>query len=118
MILNGNDFYVVKKHLFSKSYQPITSTSKLLFPNTRFDVKVMNNATLSAYKLRLESNDITSMITVKVVDVSGRIIEVKQNVTAGQTVELGAKYVQGTYFAEVSQGSHRKVVKFIKAGVE
>jgi hypothetical protein len=56
--------------------------------------------------------------TVKVVDVNGRLIEVQQNLYTGQVIELGAKYTQGTYFAEVMQGTNRKVVKLIKIARE
>ena len=112
--INGANFGAVR----IDPYQPITSTVKPLVPNARFDVKVMNNPTLTTFRLKLESSDITSMITVKVVDVSGRVVEVKQNLSAGQVVELGANYVQGSYFVEVTQGTQRKVVKLIKAGRE
>jgi hypothetical protein len=82
--------------------------------NDRFNVKVLGNPSFSTFRLKLESNDMVGKITVKVVDVNGRLMEVQQNLNAGQVIEIGRKYNQGTYFAEVMQGEQRKVVKLIK----
>ena len=112
--INGANFGAVR----IDPYQPITSTIKPIISDARFDVKVMNNPTLTTFKLKLESSNISTMIAVKVIDMNGRIVEVKQNLTAGQIVELGVKYVQGSYFVEVTQGVERKVLKLIKAGRE
>ena len=82
----------------------------------RFDVKVINNPSFNIFRLKLESSDIKSFFTLKVVDALGRLVEVKQNLIAGQVTEIGSKYVQGSYFAEVTQGTQRKVLTLIKGG--
>ncbi|QNA43363.1 YDG domain-containing protein [Lacibacter sediminis] len=79
-----------------------------------FNVKVLGNPSLTTFRLQLQSNNMQEKFTVKVVDVNGRLIEVKQNLYAGQVIELGSKYTQGTYFAEVTQGANRKLVKLVK----
>jgi hypothetical protein len=79
-----------------------------------FNVKVLGNPSLTTFRLQLQSNNMQEKFTVKVVDVNGRLIEVQQNLYAGQVIELGSKYTQGTYFAEVMQGTNRKVVKLVK----
>ena len=79
-----------------------------------FDVKVMNNPTMTSFRLKLESNDINTKFTLKVIDVVGRIIEIKEQLYAGQVIELGGGYFKGSYFAEVTQGRQRKVIKLIK----
>lgn len=79
-----------------------------------FNVKVLGNPTLSKFVLKLESDDMNTPMTIKVVDVSGRILEVKQNIRPGQLVEFGTNYKLGTYFAEIVQGEKRKVVQLIK----
>jgi hypothetical protein len=79
-----------------------------------FNVKVLGNPSLATFRLQLQSSDKQQKITVKIVDVNGRIVEVKENLYAGQVIEVGAKYTQGTYFAEVMQGTNRKVVKLLK----
>jgi hypothetical protein len=88
----------------------------LVLTPQEFGVKVFGNPALTTFRLQLQSNDMQQKFTVKVVDINGRLIEVQQNLYAGQVIELGGKYTQGTYFAEVMQGTNRKVVKLIKIG--
>lgn len=93
------------------------STQVDVIPQTadlQFNVKVFGNPTLSTFKLQLQSSNTTEKITVKVYDINGRVVELRQQLLAGQMIELGSAYKQGTYFAEVIQGDQRKVVKLIK----
>jgi hypothetical protein len=53
-------------------------------------------------------------MSIKVFDISGRIIEIKNNLSAGQTLQLGTSYRPGMYFVELTQGDRRRVVKLIK----
>ncbi|MEJ8820413.1 MBG domain-containing protein, partial [Lacibacter sp. H407] len=88
----------------------------LVLTPQEFNVKVFGNPSLSSFRLQLIGSVLEEKFTVKVVDVNGRLMEVKQNLYAGQVIELGNNYKQGTYFVEVSQGTNRKVVKLIKIG--
>jgi hypothetical protein len=90
----------------------------LILTPTEFNVKVLGNPSLTTFRLQLQGSNMQEKFTVKVVDVNGRLIEVQQNLYAGQVIELGSKYTQGTYFAEVMQGTNRKVVKLIKMANE
>ena len=99
----------------SRTASPTQITSVPIVPiKDRFDVKVIGNPTTTSFKLKLESNDINKEITVNVVDVNGRRVELKQNLHAGQVVEIGKQFRTGIYFAEVSQGIYHKVVKLVK----
>jgi hypothetical protein len=57
--------------------------------------------------------DSKSQLILRVMDISGRIIEAK-NVTSGQTVKIGDNYRTGVYFAEVIQRGQREIVKLVK----
>jgi hypothetical protein len=81
----------------------------------RFDVKVLGNPSTTKFTLKLESSNFNDKITLKIVDISGRIMEVKQNLYSGQVVEFGTDYKVGSYFVEAVQGDQRKVIKLIKA---
>jgi hypothetical protein len=81
---------------------------------TDFDVKVLGNPTTTSFKLKLESSDINKKITMKVVDINGRSVEIKETLRAGQLVEFGSRYKTGLYFVEVVQGEERKVIKLLK----
>jgi hypothetical protein len=53
-------------------------------------------------------------ITIRVVDVLGRIIENRNSITAGRTFTLGENYSAGVYLVEAIQGNERRIVKLIK----
>jgi len=78
-----------------------------------FEVKVVNNPTVNYFTLNISSTR-NENISVRVSDVHGRIIEVKENMSQSQVLRLGAHYSSGVYFAEVTQGKDRKVLKLIK----
>ena len=52
-------------------------------------------------------------LILRVIDISGKIIETK-NVTSNQTIRIGDNYRAGIYFAEITQGNERKIVKLVK----
>ncbi|MEJ8844796.1 YDG domain-containing protein, partial [Lacibacter sp. H375] len=93
---------------------PNPTDPRVVLAPQEFAVKVLGNPSLSTFRLQLQSNNMQEKFTVKVVDINGRLIEVQQNLYAGQVIELGSKYTQGTYFAEVMQGTNRNVVKLVK----
>ena len=53
------------------------------------------------------------MLTINIFDVSGRLIECKENI--GGSVEIGQELAAGTYFIEVSSNGYRKVFHVVKA---
>jgi hypothetical protein len=78
-----------------------------------FEVQVAPNPTSNFFALRVKSSDNETAVTVRVVDVFGRTIE-KQTITAGGTLKFGERYANGAYYAEVIQGSEKKVIKLMK----
>ena len=79
-----------------------------------FDLKATPNPTTSRFNVKLESDNTRSPMSIKVFDISGRIIEIKNNLSAGQTLQLGTNYRPGMYFVELNQDDRRRVVKLIK----
>ncbi|HYH16170.1 MAG TPA: MopE-related protein, partial [Flavisolibacter sp.] len=55
------------------------------------------------------------VITVRILDAVGRVKEVRSNVAANTTLQLGHQYQPGLYYAEVLQGNQRIVVKLVKS---
>ena len=69
----------------------------------------------SAYSFRLLiSRSNTSVLSIKVMDATGRVIETISNLS-GNTVELGHQYRAGFYYVEVMNGKNIQKVKLIKA---
>ena len=83
-------------------------------PSEEFKVQVYPTPTTSQFKVKIESPDSQTAIMLKVIDLSGRIIEMKRGLTAGQTFQLGAAYKPGMYIIELIQGNKKKTTKVVK----
>ncbi|MEO6357801.1 MAG: T9SS type A sorting domain-containing protein, partial [Ferruginibacter sp.] len=55
-------------------------------------------------------------ITIRVTDVAGRVIEVKQNMAANGSIQIGQQYKSGTYYVELIQGENKTAVTLLKKG--
>ena len=77
-------------------------------------VKVTSNPTSTYFGLDIKSDDNAALISVKLVDVSGNIVEAKNNVTAGQFIKIGQSAKPGIYMLQVSQGKQSKQVTLVK----
>jgi hypothetical protein len=51
---------------------------------------------------------------LQVINLTGKVIEARKNLTPGQTLQIGADYRPGVYMVEIWQGSQRRVVKLVK----
>jgi len=76
-------------------------------------VTVMPNPTTTYFTMKVESKNQTP-VNIRVLDASGRVIDARTKVSPNSTFQLGANYQTGTYFAEMIQGTHRKVVQLMK----
>ena len=80
---------------------------------TSFGVIVANNPTHNFFEVKVYSPS-REKISMRLFDVSGRTVELKQNVMPGEIINIGGGYIGGTYFAEIIQGENRKIVKLVK----
>ncbi|MCW3094059.1 MAG: Por secretion system C-terminal sorting protein, partial [Ferruginibacter sp.] len=94
----------------SRAAIPLTTT------NTAREllVNVMPNPTTTFFNVIIKGRD-ASPVTVRVMDVYGRLIQLHEKIGAFSTLQIGDKWPGGTYFVEVLQGGERKVIKVIKA---
>ncbi|MES2006154.1 MAG: choice-of-anchor D domain-containing protein [Bacteroidota bacterium] len=76
-------------------------------------VTVMPNPSTTIFTLKLESKSATP-VNMKVMDLNGRVIEAKSGIGSNSTIQIGQSYMNGTYYAEMIQGTKRKVVQLIK----
>jgi hypothetical protein len=77
-------------------------------------VQVSPNPATSQFNVKLESPDSKTPMIVRVIDLSGKVIEMKRGLMAGQTFQLGANYRPGMYFIELTQGDKRRIAKVVK----
>ena len=88
--------------------QPDSSAGQLtvsVFPNPV--------SSYSWFNLKMKGNN-SKPVTIKVFDVSGRVVQVVEKPVPAGLLKIGQTWSAGIYFAEVTQGNQRKVVKMIK----
>lgn len=79
----------------------------------RLYANVMPNPGLSYFNVIINSND-AMPATVRVVDMSGRLVEIHEKISSTGILRIGQKWKSGVYFVEVSQGRKSQVIKIVK----
>ncbi|MFT3911998.1 MAG: T9SS type A sorting domain-containing protein [Ferruginibacter sp.] len=94
---------------------PATSESKVEEKEVNgLDVAVMPNPTYNTFKLIVTSNDNKTATYLRITDMSGKLLEMRQGIVPGQAITLGNNYMKGIYIGEIIQGNNRKIIKLIK----
>lgn len=95
-----------------------TGTADMVFnspdQNLQFDLKIAPNPTNSYFTLMIESQDNKTPVSMKIVNEAGVIMDRFNDLSSGQTLEVGIHYLPGTYFAEIIQGKNRKLIRLLK----
>jgi Bacterial Ig domain/PA14 domain/Secretion system C-terminal sorting domain/Galactose oxidase, central domain len=76
-------------------------------------VTAMPNPSVSYFTINTKSIS-DKPISVTIMDVTGRIVERKQNIAANGTLQVGNKLGAGVYFVEVIQGTQKQRLKLVK----
>ncbi len=79
----------------------------------RLTVQTISNPAPAYFTLVTRSNN-PNAIQLRVFNVLGKVVEVRNNVAANSTLQLGQNYRPGMYYAEVVQGKERVILKLIK----
>jgi uncharacterized delta-60 repeat protein len=79
-----------------------------------FTVDAAPNPSNHSFTMIVNSSDLKAPVNIKVINVNGQIVELKNNILPGQTFKIGESYRPGIYFVEVMQGDLRKSLKLIK----
>jgi Secretion system C-terminal sorting domain len=53
-------------------------------------------------------------VKVRVIDISGRVVEMHDNVPSNNTLRIGERLASGSYFIEVNQNNEQKIIKVLK----
>lgn len=77
------------------------------------EVKGFPNPTRGHFNLVINGKS-SELVTIRVTDVMGRLIEQRSNIAPNQQVQLGQSYAVGMYNVEVVQGAERKQTRMIK----
>ena len=91
---------------------------KAILPETMLSVNELTvtavpNPATSYFMLHIKSNS-NNAVSIIVSDITGKVVESRQQVTANATIRLGNQLRPGIYFVEVIQGTSRKRLKLIR----
>ena len=76
-------------------------------------VKVGSNPSHGSFTLITTSANGTAL-TIRVTDISGRVVETRTGIAPNGTIQLGAGFHPGIYFAEIVQGNDKVRIKLLK----
>lgn len=77
-------------------------------------VKVLSNPSRNNFSINIQSLNTTEKVTVKLFDLSGRMVESRNNINAGEVITVGSQLGAGTYLAEFRQGAQYVKMKLVK----
>lgn len=78
------------------------------------EVIVQPNPSRSHFSLSIKSPDVKNRISIQVYDASGRLVEVKNNISAGSLLTIGDNYRSGAYYVRIIQGKNGREIKLLK----
>jgi hypothetical protein len=82
-------------------------------PFTKLQITIQPNPTTQAFTLAIQSPS-NEALTLKVLDLYGRVIETRAGFAANGILSLGNNYRPGAYYIEVQQGKQKLRLKAIK----
>jgi hypothetical protein len=96
----------------------LTSISPNAFNNEEQNVhglaiQISPNPVVDYFTLSTQTQAETP-IMIRIIDVTGRLVEVKNDVVPNTSLQLGRNYRRGIYLVEVTQGDQRRTLKLIK----
>jgi len=84
--------------------------------NTTLRINATPNPSSDAFTIQLQGSNLKQQVSIRVYDISGRLLEEKENISIGQSLHLGDQYKAGTYIIEAVQGTRTVQTKVIKTG--
>jgi len=101
-----------KEPLFSKSANSTESNISLAVQE--MDITAMPNPSTHYFNVMVQSKDKHTSVFLRIYDLNGKMLEQRNGVMPGQTVQVGQTLRPGFYVAECIQGSQVKKVKLLK----
>jgi hypothetical protein len=83
-------------------------------PLVGFNLQALPNPSVSSFTLKVQGDNVRSKMQVRVMDISGRVLQTIDSVVGGQTIQFGSTYRPGVYIVQLIQGSKKKQLKLVK----
>lgn len=95
-----------------------STTSREGVPSTgvlsnAFTVSGYPNPSRTSFNIQVSGLS-TESVSIKVTDMTGRLVEQRTSVPANQTIQIGSTYSAGLYYIEVTQGTAKQQLKMVK----
>jgi hypothetical protein len=91
-----------------------TSISEYIVRDELFAVKLMNNPTVTFFRIYVSGGKMYDIINIRISDITGKLIEQRSYAASNQEIKIGEKFTPGIYLAEITMGENRKTIKLIK----
>ncbi|TDH26761.1 HYR domain-containing protein [Segetibacter sp. 3557_3] len=80
----------------------------------KLKVAVMPNPSSTSFRLVMQSGD-SKPLNIRVLDIMGRVVEMKRNIAPNGTLTIGEGFGPGTYLVELQQGVNKVTMNLLKA---
>ena len=83
-------------------------------PETSTLVRVYPNPSTNYFTLNIQTGNNKEKISIRLIDVAGRVMETRNNLFGSQVVRIGNNLIAGFYIAEIRQGNSTRQIKLLK----
>ena len=83
-------------------------------PDNSTMVQVYPNPSRSYFTVNVQAGSSADKILIRVIDISGRVVEVKNDLIGDQVVTVGNNLKAGLYVIDIRQGNNSKQIKVLK----
>jgi hypothetical protein len=77
-------------------------------------IRVYPNPSTGYFTLNIQTGNDREKISVRLIDVAGRVMETRNNLSGSQALRIGNNLKAGLYIAEIRQGNVAKQIKLLK----
>jgi hypothetical protein len=77
-------------------------------------VQVFPNPSRNYFTLDIETMNNTDKISIRVIDIAGRVVEARENLLGSQALRIGNNLRSGLYFVQIRQGDNVEQLKLLK----
>ena len=92
--------------------QPDLLTDNLITKD--FSIGAFPNPATKGFYISIGESEINEKVLLQVFDITGRLVETKQNVAGGSTIQLGNNYRPGVYFLRAIHGDMHRELRLVK----
>ena len=100
---------------------PISVAADTLIKNPKvpkstgdLSITAFPNPSTNVFTVKINSKNQKEKASMRAMDITGKLVEFKNNLAPDQTVTIGSNYKPGTYIVQVIQGQEQKTIKIIK----